>query len=300
MKLNLTLSQSHIIWNMKLLAATFTLLFMTFISGDDAVAREWNGIVTLHSTRADVERRLGTPTKSSAFGSYYSLPDEVVVVRFQNHTCDDHLGQHGVGWNVAQGTVTHIGVIPKRDYREDRFVSGSDFKVEYLDSGFVYYSNDNDGLTVETLNGTVTLLTYSPTAKEEHLQCPLVQKCCLDLFPRFDEYADLSFEDQIVRLDNCLIQMNEMLGRGAIIIYGDSPSARNTLMKRAARAKRYLERKRGLEAHRLLIVDGGYKERTITAIDLYTIGGEVSRIHIFPQQDPRATASDKLLHLTPR
>jgi hypothetical protein len=118
----------------------------------------------------------------------------------------------------------------------------------------------------------------------------LVQKCCLDLFPRFDEYADLSFEDQIARLDNYLIRMNEMLGRGAMIIYGDSRSARRILMKRAARVRRYLERKRGFARQRLLIVDGGYKDRSITALDLYTIGGEVSRIHLFPQKDPGEAA----------
>lgn len=285
---------------MKLLAATWALLSVAFVSGNDALAREWRGIVPLHSTRADVARRLGTPAKSSAFGFYYSLPDEVVVVRIQNHLCDGGVGRFGLGWNVALGTVTHIGVIPKRDYRIERFVSGDGFKAQDVDAGLTYYTNENDGLTVETLNGIVTLLTYSPTAKEDHLKCPLVQDCCLDLLPRFDEYPDLSFEDQIVRLDNCLVRMNEMLGRGAIIVYGESRSVRNALMKRAARAKRYLERKRGLAPHRLLIIDGGYKERSITAVDLYPIGQEVSRIHIFPQQDPPYAPPNKLMYGTPR
>jgi hypothetical protein len=157
---------------MKALTLITALLFIAVTAGKDALAKEWRGIAPLHSTRADVERRLGPAAKSSAFGFYYSLPDEIVVVRFQNHSCDDNLGQFGIGWNVAQGTVTDIGVIPKRDYRKERFVSGQYFKVENVDAGFVYYTNENDGLTVETLNGIVTLLTYSSTAKEHHLRCP--------------------------------------------------------------------------------------------------------------------------------
>jgi hypothetical protein len=284
---------------MKLLTPLFAILFILFASGNNVAAKEWRGIVPLHSTRPDVESSLGSATKSTAFGNYYSLPNEIVVVWFQNDSCDTTVGKFGVGWNVPQGTVTSIGIIPKQVYRKERFFQGNDFKVEDINAGFVYYTNETDGLSVETLNGIVTLLTYSPTAKEDHLRCPRVEKCCMDVFPTFDEYAGLNFEDEKARLDSFVIKMNEQLGRGAIVVYGESRAVRNMIMKRAARARRYLREKGGLESQRLLIIDGGYKDRSITQLHLYTIGGEVSRILLFPEKDPGQAAPNKLLHLTP-
>lgn len=55
-------------------------------------------------------------------------------------------------------------------------------------------------------------------------------------------------------------------------------------MKLAARAKSYLVRVRGLEAERLLLVDGGFKESALTRLSLYSIGGSAGRIHIFSKR----------------
>jgi hypothetical protein len=68
------------------------------------------------------------------------------------------------------------------------------------------------------------------------------------------------------------------------------------LMRRASRAKRYLVEKRGLEAQRLLIVDGGYRDSSYTQLHLYSISGIASRIYIFPEKDPARSVPNKPVH----
>jgi hypothetical protein len=149
----------------------------------------------------------------------------------------------------------------------------------------LYFTNERDGLAVETYNGNVTLVTYSPPATESHLHCPRVQECCADFFPKFDEYGHLPFSDEKARLDNFVIQMRARLGRGALVVVGENAATRSKLIRRAERAKRYLVQTRGLEPQRLLILDGGYRPQSVTELHLYSIGGAANYIHLFPEKD---------------
>lgn len=251
------------------------------------LAKDWRGITPLHSTVNDVERLLGPPTERSDSSLFYNLPDEIAVITIQTESCDGFGGKFGLGWNVPAGTVAGISVIPKSTFKKEYFVVGSDFTSKDTDAGFVYFTNEKDGLDVETYNGTVTLVTHSPTAKEAGLKCMRVQECCVDFFPKFDEYRQLLFSDEKARLDNFLSQMRERLGRGVIVVVGENAGARRKLMQRARRAKQYLVRTRGLEPQRLLIIDGGYREQSVTELHLYPIGGEGNRIYLFPEKDRR-------------
>jgi hypothetical protein len=109
----------------------------------------------------------------------------------------------------------------------------------------------------------------------------------VDFFPRVDEYGALSYEDEKARLDNYAIEMKERLNRGVIVAYGKSRNERAKIMKRAERAKKYLMLKHGIEPQRILIVDGGYRGRSATELNLHTIGGVVSRVYLFPEPDPK-------------
>jgi hypothetical protein len=139
---------------------------------------------------------------------------------------------------------------------------------------------------------------YYPTASDDRLRCPKIDKCCFDVFPRFDEYQKLTFEDEKARLDNFLIQMNQRSERGVIEVIGPSMKVRDQGMKLAARAKAYLVRQRGLEPERLLLVDGGYGPDSLTRLSLYSIGGVPSRIHVFLEKDPTNVAPNKGLQRT--
>ncbi|MDQ2922551.1 MAG: hypothetical protein M3R52_13185 [Acidobacteriota bacterium] len=272
-------------------------VLIAFFTAQSVSAKEWRGIMPLRSVRADVERLLGPPSQGSPHGSYYSLRNEIAVIHFQSISCKDSCG---FGWNVPIGSVISIGVIPKGDHGKEKFDSGVDFKVENGGAGFVYYTNEHDGLTLEKYKERITLIIYSPTEKEAALQCPSTRECIADFFPKFDEYGNLSFEDEKARLDNYVIQMKNLLGRGALVVVGENRAVRIGLLKRAERAKRYLVQKRGFEAERLLIVDGGYQTSSYTQLHLYMIGGVVGRIHLFPEKDPGPVAPNKALQLTAR
>lgn len=267
---------------MKIICSLGFSLILILASENASRAKEWRGIVPLHSTRADVERLLGTPKQSTDYAFYYSLPDEIAVVWFQSQSCDEF----GIGWNVPPGTVTSIGVLPKVDYHKEKFLDGSKFNVLDANAGLFYYTDEVDGLTVETFNGIVTSLDYTPIKREGNLRCPQIRKCCIDFFSEFDEYGDLSPEDEKARLDNFAIVLKERLDRGVMVVYGTSRTERSKIMKRAERAKKYLVRKQGIEAQRILIVDGGYRELSATRLNLQTIGGVNSGIYLFPDPDP--------------
>ncbi|MFZ0060660.1 MAG: hypothetical protein WAL47_01330, partial [Pyrinomonadaceae bacterium] len=112
-------------------------------SANTSVAKEWRGIKPLSSTRADVERLLGSPQQSTSYASFYNLHDEIAVVGFQAGPCDEF----GLGWKVPVGTVINVGVIPKAKRLKEKFFSGSDFQAYKAEAGFLYYSDQN-GMSV--------------------------------------------------------------------------------------------------------------------------------------------------------
>ena len=272
----------HFFKNMRAICFFIVSLITGLGSANICAGRDWRGVVPLGSTRDDVIRLLGTPKQSTDHAFYYSLRDEIAVIWFQSGPCD----AFGMGWNIPYGTVTEIGVIPKANYKKEKFLSVDKFEVQDVNAGFVYYTNSTAGFSVETLNDIVTSLEYGPMAKEDHRRCPRSQVCCADPFPLFDEYEKPSFEDEKARLANLLIAMNERLSRSVIVVYGRNPQERARRLKRTRRAMRDLVRKHALESRRILFVDGGYRERPVTALNLFSIGGLVSRVYLFPQKDP--------------
>jgi hypothetical protein len=253
-----------------------------------AHGQAWRGIIPLRSTREDVERQLGAPAKKFPGAYYYNLPGEVAVVRFQAEACDGEsgMGRFGYGWDVPLGTVTTISVIPKANLRKEKFLAGRGFSAD-ASAPVVYYTRTGGGLSVETLNGFVTLMNYTPTQKEAELrQCPRTQDCCVDFFHKFDEYVELSFEDEKGRLDNYAIQLEATLGRGVITAYGENPRERRRIMKQEKRAREYLAQKHGIEPQRILIADGGYQKTSSVGLHIYSIGGPGGRIQLYRYPDP--------------
>jgi len=256
------------------------------LAGTAVSAKDWRGIVPLKSTRADVERLFGVQKQTPELAAFYKLPNELVVFHFQNFTCDSEVGKWGYGWNVPLGTVVYIGVIPTGNHRKDEYQLASDVKVQDSGGGIVYYTDNVAGWSIETYQNSVTLIEYYPEASQHNSQCPQIQQGIIDFFPIFDEYGKLSFEDEKARLDNFVINMKEGLGRGTIEVRGPTKKDRQQLMKQAARAKSYLVKKRGLEPERLLVIEGGFWEKRVTRLSLYSIGGVPSRIYLHLEPDP--------------
>jgi len=78
-----------------------------------------------------------------------------------------------------------------------------------------------------------------------------------------------------------------------LLVYGESRAERSRLMKSAERAKKYLSEKHGIERQRILVVDGGYRERSTTALNLYPFGGNLDRIYLFTESDPEERNKSK-------
>jgi hypothetical protein len=82
---------------------------LTFGLATACLAKEWRGIVPLRSTRADVERLLGTPTQRLGDVYYYRLRQELAVIWFLKASPAMVCRR---GWHASPDTVTAIGVIP--------------------------------------------------------------------------------------------------------------------------------------------------------------------------------------------
>jgi hypothetical protein len=72
---------------------------------------------------------------------------------------------------------------------------------------------------------------------------------------KFDEYGNIRFNDEKARLDNFAIQLqNAPTSQGYYIVYG---SCEGEGAARSTRAKDYLVNNRGIDASRIVVVDGG-------------------------------------------
>ena len=269
---------------MKNMLTKIVVCCLLILAVDVAVfGKEWRSIVPLKSTHSDVERLLGAPKQSSLFSSYYNLPGEIVVVHFQVLTCNED--RLGFTWNVPVGTVVSIGVIPKGKHRKEEYFKSGTFKAEDDGQAFVYYTNETEGMSVEMYNSVVTLVEYYPGASQNGLRCPTIDTCCADFFPRFDEYGNISFADQKVRLENFMLEVNALVSRAIIEVTGPTKETRNRGLRAAAKAKAYLVAKHHLEPERVIVVNGGYRSELLTRLAEYSIGGIKSRIFLWPQPD---------------
>src|SRR5437660_2282624 len=112
---------------------------------------------------------------------------------------------------------------------------------------------DTAGLGGQSITATVELVGLDPS-------CNKTASCTATIeaprAPRkFDEYGNIRFNDEKARLDNFAIQLqNEPSAQGYIIGYGTCDAEGQT---RANRAKDYLVNTRGIDAGRIVVVDGG-------------------------------------------
>jgi hypothetical protein len=94
---------------------------------------------------------------------------------------------------------------------------------------------------------------------------------------KFDEYGDIRFDDEKARLDNYAIQLQNAPGsQGYIIAYGTcsgdglcTHTSCIVAQKRADRAKDYLVTTRGIDAGRIVTVDGGC--RSAVNVELWVV-----------------------------
>lgn len=79
---------------------------------------------------------------------------------------------------------------------------------------------------------------------------------------KFDEYGDLKFSEERLRLDQFAWELNKEPGsRGYIIVYDEADAGKPVAPRRGERAKSYLIKQRDLEEARIIVVDGGHRDK---------------------------------------
>ncbi len=246
-------------------------------------AEGWRGIVPLHSTRMDVERLLGSPRESRGVASTYETENGKVLVFYSADPC-----KKDEEWNVPRDTVVSFTVSPKAKLPiTDLKLDTANYKrvLDHHVQGIVYYFNKEQGIRIETrqLEGgreDVNSITYEPAAKDNYLRCagaPAISNMNVATPPptKFDEYSNIAFSDEKARLGNLAIYLQQdpkMIGY--IIAYAGQRARAGEAKTRAERAMSYLVNVRGIEAERVITIDGGYREESM--VELYILPRGVS------------------------
>jgi hypothetical protein len=111
-----------------------------------------------------------------------------------------------------------------------------------------------DGIT-GSIVATVNVIGYS-------LECPLNTTHGTHKIPPrsnqylFDSFGDIHCEDELARLDNVTIFLQLQVH---VVWYGGRVGLRNEALARATQMKNYLVGQRGIDAGRVFIIDGGYR-----------------------------------------
>jgi hypothetical protein len=139
-------------------------------------AKEWRGIIPLHSTRVDVEHLLGTSVeKCKDLNCLYNLETETVFIIYASGApCSKN--DAASAWNVPRDTVIEITVrIKGRDGRplSDLKIDISKYKkiADPENPALIYYINGEEGLRVEVSGDRYYGITYFQTAKDNQLLC---------------------------------------------------------------------------------------------------------------------------------
>jgi hypothetical protein len=125
---------------------------------------------------------------------------------------------------------------------------------------------DTTGLGGQSVTATVEVGGLDPS-------CARTASCTISVTApppgptKFDEYGNIRFNDEKARLDNYAIQLQNQPGaQGYIIAYG---SCAGEAQARADRAKDYLVNTRGIDAGRIVTMDGGC--RSDLSVELWIV-----------------------------
>lgn len=254
------------------------IILLALLASSSVAAKDFHGILPMHSTREDVIKILGSPLSNVAANRWgYYLDEGEVHITFAD---EDFLKRDNCA--VAAGTVLLILIKPPFG----RSVSGlsiDDKKFRKFDpsrppgaGGFEGFIDNKDGLVIRARDGTVEEMIYFASATDRS-RCPgylenpeeLVWIVVCWLPAIFDEYGDISFTDEKARLDNFAIQVSNMENVDALLVVYAGRKARVAEAQiRGNRARNYLIRVRKIDPNRIKVIDAGHREDL--TVTLYT------------------------------
>jgi|SRR6185503_4965898 len=252
---------------------------LVLVAAGSADAKGWRGLEPLRSTRLDVERILGI--SNDPCRCIYKTQSEVVTIFYARQSCSENSN----GWNVPPDTVVTINVAPKDPPRfSDLIVDKQKFKrTKDLHTPAVYYYDPQEGIMYEVSeDGMVRLTVYSPSINDSKLRCTEAPKPEQSQFaPVFDQYGDISINDENARLDNFAAQLSHLSDSvGYIIVYPSRQKSSAKALNRAGRARSYLATARDIDRNRVRVITGGRRDRF--TIELYIL----PKTQAAPRPDP--------------
>ncbi|PYS76321.1 MAG: hypothetical protein DMF66_15395, partial [Acidobacteria bacterium] len=183
-------------------------------------------------------------------------------------------------------------------------VSGGDPSVTAtynwtVSAGTITSGQGTSSITVDTAGVTGTI-TATVTVGGYDRSCNATASCTTS-FPtvrvarKVDEYGNIRFNDEKARLDNFAIELqNDPTSQGYLICYGGRRGRAGEAQARCDRAKNYLVTTRGIDASRVVTVDGGYREDL--TVELWVVPTGAQPPAASPTVDPsevKATAAPR-------
>jgi hypothetical protein len=255
-------------------------------------AKEWRGIVPLHSTRQDVTRLFGISHDAKTFRADYSFEKENVFIVFSG---DD--SYQDCARRLPKDTVLLIVVTPKTNLQwSDLHLDKAALRKFEPSSppgiGYEGFIDDANGVVVRMFKGRVDEIAYAANSEDRKL-CPEYYeniegalKLMVEFFPRkVDEYGNIPFADEKARLDAFAIVLhNELESLGYIIVYSGRNVGPAAAKARATRARNYLAAKRNIK--HITIIVGGRREEF--SLELYTQARDLPAPTPYPEAPPDA------------
>ena len=253
--------------------AQVILTCLVFLGPSAQAEPRWKSIIPLQSTRADVERVLGSPTGDCR--CLYSVSDATIYVEYAVAPCKGTLP----GWNVPKETVLRFTVHPKAAQTLSVLnLNLAAFKVRQDDTFTRHYSNHEEGVEYSvSFEGLITSITYGPSIKNKDLRCsgfPMGDSSTAN-YVAFDKFGDVSPESEAARLDTFAVILSESTSlNGYVIAYAGRIACAGEGLLRATRARDYLINRRGIASARVKAIDGGYREEVTVELYALPIGVE--------------------------
>lgn len=154
---------------MRIALVALFLPFLILTNQFNVKGQDWRQIVPLKSTRAEVERLLGSTT--GAYFAQYELKQGSLFIEYSSGPCK---AERKGGWNVPKDVVTMVHFTPKHRTRiADLKLDPKKFRKIVDDHviGALYYVNDEDGITYAVQNGRVDFVEYHSAKRDENLYC---------------------------------------------------------------------------------------------------------------------------------
>jgi hypothetical protein len=169
-----------------------------------------------------------------------------------------------------------------------------DSKLSYnwvVSAGTIVSGQDASSIKVDTtgLSGISVEATVEIKGLPE--SCARKATCstaivCEHFDRKVDEYGNIRWSDEKSRLDNFVIELqNDPTAQGYLICYGGRVGRQGEAKRRCQRAMSYVSKQRGLDAARIVTLDGGYREGL--TVELWVLPSGATPPTASPTVDPK-------------